>query len=59
MAEYNFQEVEKKWQAFWEQNQTFNAQVDPSKPKFYSLDMFPYPIRGRASCRTSAWLYSL
>jgi leucyl-tRNA synthetase len=43
MAEYNFQEVEKKWQAFWEQNQTFNAQVDPSKPKFYSLDMFPYP----------------
>jgi len=43
MAEYNFQEVEKKWQAFWEQNQTFNAQVDTSKPKFYSLDMFPYP----------------
>ncbi|WP_143962244.1 leucine--tRNA ligase [Litoribacter populi] len=43
MAEYNFQEVEKKWQAYWEQNQIFNAQPDTSKPKFYSLDMFPYP----------------
>ncbi|MCR9016096.1 leucine--tRNA ligase [Aquiflexum gelatinilyticum] len=43
MADYNFQEIEKKWQTYWEQNQIFNAQVDPSKPKFYSLDMFPYP----------------
>ncbi len=43
MAEYNFQEIEKKWQAFWGKNQIFNSQVDYSKPKFYSLDMFPYP----------------
>jgi leucyl-tRNA synthetase len=43
MADYNFQEIEKKWQAYWEKNQIFNAQVDQSKPKFYSLDMFPYP----------------
>lgn len=43
MADYNFQEVEKKWQAYWEKNQIFNAQADSSKPKFYSLDMFPYP----------------
>lgn len=43
MADYHFQEIEKKWQAYWEKNQIFNAQVDPSKPKFYSLDMFPYP----------------
>jgi leucyl-tRNA synthetase len=43
MADYNFQETEKKWQHYWEQNQIFNAQVDHSKPKFYSLDMFPYP----------------
>ncbi|MCL6261513.1 leucine--tRNA ligase [Aquiflexum sp. TKW24L] len=43
MADYNFQEIEKKWQTYWEQNQIFNAQVDHSKPKFYSLDMFPYP----------------
>lgn len=43
MADYNFQEIEKKWQAYWEKNQIFNAQVDHQKPKFYSLDMFPYP----------------
>ena len=43
MADYNFQEIEKKWQAYWEKNQVFNAQVDHQKPKFYSLDMFPYP----------------
>lgn len=43
MADYNFQEIEKKWQAYWEKNQVFNAQVDHRKPKFYSLDMFPYP----------------
>ena len=43
MADYNFQETEKKWQTYWEQNQIFNAKVDHSKPKFYSLDMFPYP----------------
>lgn len=43
MADYNFLEIEKKWQAYWDQNQVFNAQVDPGKPKFYALDMFPYP----------------
>lgn len=43
MAEYNFRETEKKWQAYWEKNQTFLAKVNPDKPKFYSLDMFPYP----------------
>lgn len=43
MADYNFQEIEKKWQAYWEKHQVFNAKADASKPKFYSLDMFPYP----------------
>ncbi|WPR74245.1 leucine--tRNA ligase [Algoriphagus sp. NG3] len=43
MAEYNFREIEKKWQAYWENNQTFLAEVNTEKPKFYSLDMFPYP----------------
>jgi leucyl-tRNA synthetase len=43
MADYNFQEIEKKWQAYWEKAQVFNAKVDTKKPKFYSLDMFPYP----------------
>jgi leucyl-tRNA synthetase len=43
MAEYNFQEIEKKWQKYWENQQIFNAVVDPQRPKFYALDMFPYP----------------
>lgn len=43
MADYNPQVIEKKWQQYWEQNQIFNAKVNPSKSKFYSLDMFPYP----------------
>ncbi len=43
MAEYNFSDIEKKWQAYWAENKTFEAKVDRSKPKFYALDMFPYP----------------
>ena len=42
--DYNFNEIEKKWQDYWEKNKTFYTDVwDFSKPKFYALDMFPYP----------------
>ena len=41
--EYDFKKIEQKWQAFWAANQTFKAEIDPSKPKYYVLDMFPYP----------------
>jgi len=41
--DYNFKEIESKWQSFWAANQTFKAEVDSSKPKYYVLDMFPYP----------------
>jgi len=41
--DYNFKEIEKKWQAYWAENHTFKAEVDSSKPKYYVLDMFPYP----------------
>ena len=41
---YNFIEIEKKWQDYWEENKTFHTDVwDFSKPKYYALDMFPYP----------------
>ncbi|MFT4855700.1 MAG: leucyl-tRNA synthetase [Algoriphagus sp.] len=43
MAEYNFREIEQKWQAYWEKNQTYHAEPNLDKPKFYALDMFPYP----------------
>ena len=41
--DYNFKEIEQKWQAFWAENKTFQAEVDINKPKYYVLDMFPYP----------------
>lgn len=41
--EYNFTEIEKKWQKYWEENKTFSVGEDPEKPKFYVLDMYPYP----------------
>jgi leucyl-tRNA synthetase len=41
--DYQFKEIEQKWQQFWAQNQTFKAEDKSSKPKYYVLDMFPYP----------------
>ena len=41
--DYSFQEIEKKWQARWEKEQTYKAEVSEGKPKYYVLDMFPYP----------------
>ena len=41
--EYNFREVEKNWQAYWAKNKTFAAEDKSTKPKYYVLDMFPYP----------------
>ena len=43
MADYSFREIETRWQAYWAENHTFEAQTDPTKPKYYVLDMFPYP----------------
>ena len=41
--DYNFSEIEKRWQAYWKENQTFAAEDNSEKPKYYVLDMFPYP----------------
>lgn len=41
--QYNFNEIEAKWQKYWAENQTFKAENDSDKEKFYVLDMFPYP----------------
>ena len=43
MSEYNFSAIEKKWQKFWLENKTFKTPSVSDKPKFYCLDMFPYP----------------
>ena len=43
MADYNFKEVEPKWQKYWDENSVFKVAIDIEKPKYYCLDMFPYP----------------
>lgn len=41
--DYNFREIEKKWQSEWKNSEIFKTEIDHSKPKYYILDMFPYP----------------
>ncbi|PKA82673.1 leucyl-tRNA synthetase [Ulvibacter sp. MAR_2010_11] len=43
MSKYHFNDIEAKWQKYWAENQTFNAENKSDKPKYYVLDMFPYP----------------
>lgn len=43
MSHYNFSEIEAKWQSSWAKNDVFKAVEDPNKPKYYVLEMFPYP----------------
>lgn len=43
MSEYNHQEIEKKWQKYWDEQKTFHVETKSDKPKYYALDMFPYP----------------
>lgn len=41
--EYNFRDIEQKWQKTWGEKETYKAEIDKDKPKYYVLDMFPYP----------------
>jgi len=41
--EYNFRDIEKRWFSYWKENQTYKVTEDSSKPKYYVLNMFPYP----------------
>ena len=41
--EYNFREIEQKWQSYWKKNHIYKTEINQNKPKFYVLDMFPYP----------------
>jgi len=43
VMKYNFNEIEAKWQKYWAENGTFHAENQSDKPKYYVLDMFPYP----------------
>ena len=41
--EYNHKDIEQRWQQYWRDHKTYHTEIDPSKPKYYVLDMFPYP----------------
>lgn len=41
--EYNHKEIESRWQQYWKDNKIYKAEIDKNRPKFYVLDMFPYP----------------
>ena len=41
--EYNFRDIESRWQQRWRDDKTYRVRIDPNKPKYYVLDMFPYP----------------
>ena len=43
MAEYSPAKIEPKWQSAWEDSKVFNSEIDLKKPKYYVLEMFPYP----------------
>ena len=43
MDKYSPQEIEKKWQDKWEQDAAFKTEMDENRPKYYALEMFPYP----------------
>ena len=41
--EYDFKQIEPKWQQRWKERKTYHVEIDPKRPKYYVLDMFPYP----------------
>ena len=50
---YDHHALEVKWQAYWEEHRTFRVADDQTKPKFYCLDMFPYPSDRASTSATS------
>ena len=57
--EYNFRKIEQEWQQKWKETEAYKVSNDSSKPKFYVLDMFPYPSGAGLACGPSAGLYCL
>src|SRR3546814_20627983 len=62
MARYNVKETESRWQRRWAEAGCFEVEVDPARPKYYGLEMFPYPSgripkTGQASCRERGGQY--
>lgn len=56
--EYNHNEIEKKWQKYWDENETFKAVTGSTKPSYYVLVEFPYPSGAGLHVRACKKLYS-
>jgi leucyl-tRNA synthetase len=52
---YEPRRVEAKWQRIWEERRLFNATEDPNRPKYYVLEMFPYPSGTCATIPSATW----
>ena len=56
---YDYKAVEAKWQKVWEDEKTFHAEIDHTKPKFYALVEFPYPsgadLSGKGKQKSQGW----
>ena len=50
---FDHKQIEQKWQNYWLDNKTFKTSEDKSKPKYYALDMFPYPSGAGLTCWAS------
>jgi hypothetical protein len=57
--EYRFRDIEKKWQEWWKANKVYKVSNDSAKPKYYVLDMFPYPSGAGFACGTSVGIYRI
>jgi leucyl-tRNA synthetase len=55
---YHHNQIDEKWQRTWEKLKAFQAEIDPHKPKYYALDMFPYPSGAGTSRGAPGFLYS-
>ena len=55
---YDHQQIEAKWQKFWLENKTFKTENESPKPKYYILDMFPYPSGAGFACGTRCRIHS-
>src|SRR5207248_2073776 len=59
MAGYDHRRIDAHWQAYWDREQTFKTPTDRTRPKYYVLDMFPYPSGDPAYYKWTQWIFNV